>query len=76
MSNRDIDLVIDYLTRERKKHLTQAHRIAVESTNALDYAAITNESKAAALLEKVASDVKLLERDPAEFIKRYLQERA
>ncbi len=70
--NREIDLALQYLKREREKHLVQAHRMAVDSVNQSDHLAIVSEAKAGALLAKVIEDLKLLERDPAEFIKRYL----
>jgi aspartate ammonia-lyase len=70
--HREIDLILQYLRREREKHLVQAHRMAVGSKDPSEYSAIVGEAKAAAVLEKVISDVKLLDSDAGEFIKRYL----
>lgn len=70
--NRDLDLALQYLTRQRAFHLQQAHKTAAQSRDPLDWAAIVSEAKAAALVEKVIVDLKLLDSDSAEFVKKFL----
>lgn len=69
---RELELYRQYLVRERAKHLEQAHKIAVGSNSPDDYQAIANEAKAAALIERLLADLKLLDNDSGEFVKRHL----
>lgn len=69
---RELELFRQHLVRERAKHLEQAHKIASASSSAEDYQAIANEAKAAALIERLLGDLKLLDNDSAEFVHRYL----
>lgn len=70
---REIDLMRQHLEKERDKHLVAAHRTAVSSSDSADYLAIVVESKSAEVLNRVIADLKLLDSDAGEFVKRYLQ---
>lgn len=69
---RDLELLRQYLVKERARHLEQAHKIAAASSDQGDYQAIVNEAKAAATIERIIADLKLLDHDSGEFCKRHL----
>ena len=69
---RELELFRQHLVKEREKRLTQAHRLAVSTKNREDYVAIVVEAKAAELLGSLLSDLKALDQDSGEFVKRFL----
>lgn len=69
---RELELFRQYLVKERARHLEQAHKMASASSSPADYQGIVNEAKAAALIEHLLSDLKLLDHDSGEFVKRHL----
>ena len=72
---RDIALFREHLQNERKRHLEAAHRRACATTGPVDYAAIVNEHTLAAQCQRYIDDLKSLEDDTGEFVKKFLQER-
>jgi hypothetical protein len=69
---RELELFRQYLVKERARHLEQAHKIAAASSEPGDYQAIVNEAKAAATIERIIADLKLLDHDSGQFVQRYL----
>lgn len=72
MSQRDLDLFAEYLRKQRDRHREQAHRIASGSINQNDYQAIVNEAKAAEVFQRMLVDLKLLDQDAGEFVKKFI----
>lgn len=71
---RELALFAEYLRREQLRHQQMAQRIASGSMGAHDYQAIVQEAKAAELIGRLSEDLKALEDDTAEFVKKYLQQ--
>ena len=70
---REIDLILEYLEKERARHASEAQGLAVSSSDAKDYCSIVAEAKAAELLRQLILDVQLLDKDSGEFVKQFLQ---
>lgn len=70
---REIDLILEYLEKERARHASEAMGLAVSSSDAKDYPSIVAAAKAAEVLAGIIRDIKILDTDSGEFVKLFLQ---
>ncbi len=72
---RDLALFREHLQNERKKHLDKAHHIAMRQCVPEDYGTIVSEHVLAEQCQRYIDDLKSLEEDTGEFVKKFLQQR-
>lgn len=70
---RELELFQQYLIRLRQEKLQLAHAATLASTGSQDFLHVSNRAHEAELCQRISDALKLLEKDPGQFIAQHLQ---